>query len=169
MSTSKSKNLPKTEGAEPYYFLVEDLDYLKQEVKEIENRVQAARQDAALSVSQAPGDGWHDNYGYEQARRDQLTSAGRVAELKAVLNRAVVIKPSDKIAKKLAIGKVFKYRIGNSKATQVTIGSWLTRPGQPGVISYNSPLAIVLRKSKKGEPIKFEISGAVKKLALVEH
>lgn len=142
MSALKLKKLPHRAEAEPYYFLAKDLDYLVDDIRNIEERIRAAKEDAALSVAQAPGDGWHDNYGYEQARRDELAAAGRLAELKGILDRARLITPEDKIAESIHIGETYHFRFSDEeKIRTVQIGSWLVAPGQPGVISYQSPLA----------------------------
>lgn len=143
------------------YFLPEDLDALDKKVKEVQQEVDKSLLEAGESC-QTGHETWHDNPGYEDARRSVEMWSLRLRELRALQRSAVVIPkpttppPDGKVSigcavrvKSLDTGEEFSYIIGSAMVFD-----------DSGVrISYKSPLGQVLQGKKVGDVLNVNFGG----------
>ena len=65
-------------------------EYLKK-IEELESLYQSNATEKSEAYEVAVGDGWHDNFGFEQAKRDEDRILGELRRRKAALKRIVVV------------------------------------------------------------------------------
>lgn len=63
----------------------------EEELAHLKTLLQETRLEKRLSFSQADGDGWHDNFGYEQATREEKMIIGRINALNEEIASATII------------------------------------------------------------------------------
>ena len=64
------------------------------ELMKLKIRLDNIRKEKHLSFSQADGDGWHDNFGYEQAVRDEKMIINEINSLSELIRTATVLEDS---------------------------------------------------------------------------
>lgn len=64
------------------------------ELMKLKIRLDNIRKEKHLSFSQADGDGWHDNFGYEQAVRDEKMIINEINSLSELIRTATVLENS---------------------------------------------------------------------------
>jgi transcription elongation factor GreA len=120
----------------------DELDYLKT-VKRVEIKT-------ALKVARAQGD-LSENADYSAAKEDQSMTETRIMELEGQLKNAVLIESSDETdvfdINKTALVKFYDF----DETEEVTLVSTVEADAKNMKISIESPLGIVLYKSKVGE------------------
>jgi len=122
--------------------LEDELEYLKT-VKRVEIK-------AALKVARAQGD-LSENADYSAAKDDQSMTETRIMELEAQLKNAVLIEDSEETdvfgINKTALVKFYDF----DETEEVTLVSTVEADAKNMKISIESPLGLVLYKSKVGQ------------------
>lgn len=74
------------------------LQFKENELIRLKKSLQEIRTEKRLSFLQADGDGWHDNFGYEQATREEKMIVDRISLLNKEIMTATIIdeNPSDR-------------------------------------------------------------------------
>lgn len=143
------------------YFLPEDLDALDRKVKEIQQEVDKSLREAGESC-QTGHETWHDNPGYEDARRSAEMWSRRLEQLRALQRSAVVIPqptapPSDG---KVSIGCAVQIKnLDTGEEFSYIIGSAMVFDDSGVRISYKSPLGRVLREARIGDVLDVNFGG----------
>jgi transcription elongation factor GreA len=134
------KNVMLTEAGKKK--IEDELDYLKT-VKRVEIKT-------ALKVARAQGD-LSENADYSAAKDDQSMTESRIMELEGQLKNAVLIESSDETdifdINKTALVKFYDF----DETEEVTLVSTVEADAKNMKISIESPLGIMLYKSKVGE------------------
>lgn len=119
-----------------------ELEYLKS-VKRVEIK-------EALKVARAQGD-LSENADYSAAKEDQSMTESRIMELEEQLKNAVLIESSDETdifdINKTALVKFYDF----DETEEVTLVSTVEADAKNMKISIESPLGMILYKSKVGE------------------
>ncbi|MFP5318460.1 MAG: transcription elongation factor GreA [Acidimicrobiia bacterium] len=111
-----------------------------------------------------------ENADYHAAKEDQGRMEGRIRQLKAILDNAVVLDdegPGE--AGVVSTGSVVGLRYeGDDDAERYLIGSIEERRPDLSVISPNSPLGQALLGKGAGETVSYEAPGGVLRVEIVE-
>ncbi len=146
-----------------YYFLKEDLNHLDSKINEIKKKIQAARNDKALSTTQS-SETWHDNYGFEEGVRQINFYANELMKYLEIKQKAIIAPiPQNN---KIGIGSFVRIKDETEKETDIKIGSFLAFENDS--ISYNSPLGSLLMGGKVGEIKNGLIGNKNKKIEILE-
>jgi transcription elongation GreA/GreB family factor len=132
----------------PYLFLQADYDRLRKEIDHLMSKRGEIGKEVGLWVDQS-SESWHDNFGYEEAQRQYLMLAGRINELKAILEKSEIIGPPDS-PEKAVIGTRVTWEESGKERT-ITLGSYLTFEGD--AVSYHAPLGKLLLGKKVGDTV----------------
>ena len=133
------------------YFSKEGLEKLK---SELEERVNVLRPEIATRIKEAKelGD-LSENAEYDAAKDAQAANEGRIAEVKDILENAVIIENTCG-GGVVRVGSSVKVESKNGVQTFVIVGAAESDPGA-GFISNESPLGSAFLGRKKGD--KFEV------------
>ncbi|HXV26608.1 MAG TPA: transcription elongation factor GreA [Candidatus Paceibacterota bacterium] len=131
------------------YFSKEGLEKLKEELswrtgtlrKEIAARIKEAKEQGDLS----------ENAEYSEAKDAQSTNEGRIQELDALLENAVVISSSSKSGV-VNVGSRVKVKTGSDTKEYTIVGASEADPLR-GLISNESPLGSAFLGHKKGDKV----------------
>ena len=119
------------------------------------------------------GDGWHDNFAYEEAMREERSVAQKIKNM-LDLEKHLKIVNDKKYKDKVNIGDVvellFTYNDGSSEREIVKLtGKYM--PNEDGLvleISLNSPLGKVIYKKKIGDEVCYQVHGNLINVKIIE-
>ncbi|MEK7600499.1 MAG: transcription elongation factor GreA [Patescibacteria group bacterium] len=132
------------------YFSKEGLEKLKQELTE---RTETVRSEIAHRIREAKEQGdLSENAEYAEAKEAQAINEGRIEELKAILENAVIIDDERKKGGIVAVGASVKVESKSGSSTYTIVGPAESDPAQ-GFISNESPLGSAFLGRKKGDSI----------------
>lgn len=135
---------------ESQYFSKEGLEKLKQE---LEHRLGTLRPEIAARIKEAKelGD-LSENAEYAEAKEAQSLNEGRIEEIKAVLENAVIIDETFRSEDVVGVGSHIKVESKNGVAEYSIVGAAESDPLQ-GFISNESPLGSAFLGHKKGDKV----------------
>lgn len=144
--------------------LVTQLQYdrLRLQSLELEKKKEAVEE----SLGEAGGSGeWHDNPAWEHAQHEYALIAGRLKELKDILNNATIVDQTNDDVTSVAIGHLITICIDGDEEQYTLLGPLEANPTE-GIISYLSPLGQALMALSKGDKFTFstpdgDLSGVV--------
>jgi transcription elongation factor GreA len=128
------------------------LSALQSELSEL-NNVKRPKLVERLSYAMSQGD-LSENADYTNAKEELEFLDGRIAELTAVVNNAVVVNNQAKNGK-VGIGTKVTVKIGGKSQTFTMVGEWEADPANKK-ISPSSPLGQVLMDKSKGQKVIVE-------------
>ncbi len=116
------------------------------------------------------GDGWHDNFAFEDLTRQEMMVNKQISDLKNVLERAVVVSDISS-SEVLTIGHIVTlrdvdtnreeiYQVGGYNESDLTV--------TPPLIAYNSPILINFFHQKVGHISVVQRAGQEMELELVD-
>lgn len=147
----------------PQYFTKEGLEKLKEELNELKT-VKMKEAIKLLNYAASFGD-LKENAGYHDARDRLAFLRGRVAELEAAINEAIVYKGKDE--GKVGVGSEILILMDGKEEK-----FYIVAPGEANIlknkISYESPLGKKLVGQKVGVEFNFEIGGNKMKIKILE-
>jgi transcription elongation GreA/GreB family factor len=149
-----------------FYFLRDDLNQLAVNIREVAERVRTVQQDMAVSVGQS-SETWHDNFGYEDGRRQFAMWSKRLSELQEIRSCAVAVEPTNN-CERVAIGSRVTFEdtaTGNRRT--IRIGSYMSFSNAPDTISYTAPLARIFLGAAKGQEVSGVINGRMREFFIV--
>jgi transcription elongation factor GreA len=139
----------------PRYFTAKGMELFQQNIREQRARVEMAQQDAGEAAG--PSYDWHDNFGYEDARRRTEMEASRLQELVTAANGAIVFEPLEQ-SDVARIGNTIAYWNSSlQKDQEVTLGGYGELDQGQGLISYESPIGQALLGHSKGDVVRLEL------------
>lgn len=144
------------------YFTKRGLDLLKTRIEKQREKIKLLQKEAAEAAGISYD--WHDNFGYEEAKRQEEAETDVLVKLESDLKNAVVIDTEEQ-SEKVKIGTTVDVII-NGKESEFTIGACgETNPAQ-GLISYISPLANQILDMKTGESKVFILGDTKKEIKI---
>lgn len=134
------------------YFSQEGLEKLKQE---LDHRTTVLRPEIATRIREAKEQGdLSENAEYTEAKEAQSLNEGRIEEIKAVLENAVIIGDTNGSGK-VTVGSSVKIESKTGTKTYVIVGAAESNPLE-GFISNESPLGAAFLGHKKGDVLKIK-------------
>lgn len=137
------------------------LDKLE-ELKNNSNESAVAGSDAYDS---AVGDGWHDNFAFEESMRESRLIAKRIDDMYDKKKNIEIIedkvKPKDKVNLNDTIAVEIIYSDDDIEKETITLtGKYIPNTSiEPQEITINSPLGKAIYKSKIGSTQKYKVDG----------
>ena len=152
-------------GKSQMKFLREDHEALIQRVELLKSRADEAASELGEAGSKA-GDGWHDNFAFEDATRRHSAWNREYVKLLAIKKRAEIISPPSN-ANTVEIGTIVKFSDETGEVSEYRIGSFMVLD-RADSMSYTAPLAAALLGKKAGETGNAHIAGVTRKLKVLE-
>lgn len=100
---------------------------------------------------------WHDNFGYEDARRRLDQESKRLAEMMNIAQAATINEVADQ-AEVVAVGSTVEFEV-DGRAKTLTIGGYGETDPQNGLVSYDSPIARPMMAARVGDTIEVVQAG----------
>lgn len=138
-----------------YFFTKKGLELKRLDIKLQEEKVRSI----GCEVGEEAGTNcdWHDNFGYEEAKRKLETESGLLKRLKNETEGGIVIEITEQ-NEKVAIG-VTAIALVDELEKEFTIGAYGESDPNLALISYISPLGQALLNMKVGESKDIILSG----------
>jgi transcription elongation factor GreA len=135
---------------EEYLFLEEDLTSLKGEIMRLQNESREMGREAGLFANQS-SETWHDNFGYEEAQRQQKQFGARIDSLMQIYTNAH-ITPWPGLVERVAVGHTVTVKnVETGEEKILRIGSHITIGADASVIPYSSPMGKAILGRSKGD------------------
>lgn len=133
-------------------------------------RQKARASRASRQVGKEAGDScdWHDNFGYEEARRQAELENRLLGEMQANLHGATVFEPPEQNTAVRIGNTVLVLDENKNEKKTITIGAFGETDTELGLVSYESPLADALMGLQEGEVAEFYIEDHQTNLAIIQ-
>jgi|SRR5579863_493719 len=128
--------------------------FSKEGLNDLEQKI-ASQRDVVLEAGQQVGEeagvscDWHDNFGFEEARRRLDLESERLRSMTLVREQAQFyefpVTPT-----RVGIGCHVAFMLGDVQRS-LTIGAWGEFSSQDGLVAYDSPIAKLIIGMEKGE------------------
>jgi transcription elongation GreA/GreB family factor len=148
----------------PQYFTKEGLDLKHREIRIQEEKVRSIGKEAGEEAG--PSCDWHDNFGYEDAKRRLELESAALKRLREEVNGAIVISVHEQ-QERVMIGVTVRFTV-DSEPKEFTIGAYGETDPPDGLISYTSPLARALLGMSVGDSKTCSIAGNDVELEVTE-
>ena len=135
-----------------YLFTRKGLDNYKKGIRHLQKQVsdfQSQLRDAAENG----GDGWHDNFSFEDIQRQISRITSDIQERKSFLNRATIVDKPKKPTF-VSVGCVVKIQIEKTQKVW-TIGGFGESNPKENIVAYNTPLGQELMQKLVGNEFVF--------------
>lgn len=110
-----------------------------------------------------------ENAEFEAAKEEQAQNAARIAEIRMILNNAVITEDNGKRKSVVSIGSTVEVEDGKGKKLTYTIVGTTGTNSLDGRISNESPIGEALIGAKKGDTVEFTTpSGKKRTLKVVK-
>jgi transcription elongation GreA/GreB family factor len=149
-----------------FYFLRDDLNQLAANIREVAERLRAVQQDMAVSVRQS-SETWHDNFGYEDGRRQFAMWSRRLSELQEIYSSAVPVEPTMNCERATIGSRVTFEDTDTGNRRTIRIGSYMSFSNSPDTISYTAPLGRILLGAARGQELSGVINGRMREYIVV--
>lgn len=134
------------------YFLPEDFVALNDEIDGVIEKIREYGKEIGRSCKEG-AETFHDNFGFEDAERNQQMWSKRLRDLISLRNSAHVVKANPS-TEKVSLGRTVTFKdLSTDEIKTYLIGSYMLfgKNRVPTVISYNSPIGRLLLSGKVGE------------------
>ena len=146
------------------YLTIDGFEELKNEINILKEKLKAIQNEKSEACSGAIGDGWHDNFAYEDAERRENSVIAQINKLMVQSNNIEIIENEDIIDDIVCIGdKVdleFLYESGDSDTDCFRLtGNWkYNEYDDYQEITLNSPLGNAIYKQKIGSSVEYVVN-----------
>lgn len=100
---------------------------------------------------------WHDNFGYEDARRRLELESRRLKEMSDILNSASIVEIEEQ-SERVQIGSTVLFHWDNEEK-ELTIGGYDETEPQLGLVSYQAPIGAILFNCSVDDFLTANING----------
>ena len=131
------------------------------EIKDLNDRLAANGKEKGEAYSGAVGDGWHDNFAFDQANMEERMIVGQLRERYAMLENAVIVEKqqnenlidiNDVVVVNMIFGpddyEEFKFKL---------VGALTGNNSELQEISINSPLGKSVYRKEIGEKVSYKV------------
>lgn len=153
--TEQKRNYFSREGMEYYTTVLADL------------RARATAHGKEVGEEAGINCDWHDNFGFEEARRNLEKASRRAMDLQNALSSSEIIQIIEQSVR-VAIGSTIVVGDDNGDGKEYTIGAWGESDPKNGLVSYTAPVARALIGKKVGDTGKYKAEGTEKELEVVD-
>ena len=143
---------------------------LKKLQQELEHLKTVKRKEVALAIQKARAYGdLSENSEYDEAKNEQAEIEGKIANLEATLENAIVLDDAELGTDKVNVGnKVTVHNIDEDEETEYKIVSTAEADPIIGLISDDSPLGKALIGQRKGDSINVETPMGIVKYTITD-
>lgn len=143
---------------------------LKKLQQELEHLKTVKRKEVAQAIQKARAYGdLSENSEYDEAKNEQAEIEGKIANLEATLENAIVLDDADLGTDKVNVGnKVTVHNIDEDEETEYKIVSTAEADPIMGLISDDSPLGKALIGQRKGDSVNVETPMGVVKYTITD-
>jgi len=142
------------------------LEEAKKKIEELEERLKNVLSQKGEAY-QIGGDGWHDNFTFEQLIRQEEALRFQISELKAFLRKVKIIK--EKVGgKTVRVGSRVILLFDDGKQLEYKIVGLMQSNPKKNYISYESPLGAAILGAKQGEKRKFITNNKQKSVKVLD-
>ncbi len=143
------------------------LDGYKQyceEIEKIEAEILENTKFKVEAIREAPGDGWHDNFAYEDACRTETMLQKRLEQMLMQKKKIEIIESTTFDQDLVNIGDIiqleFKYDDGDTEVEEVRLtGNWKVSSNDSiQEVSLNSPLGRAIYLQKIGSTVNYSVN-----------
>lgn len=146
------------------YLTQEGYEQYIAEIEKLHEKLGSSSKDKSESYRSAVGDGWHDNFAFENAKREELMVIKELEEKLARLGQIVIIDEIDdpeiiginsvvRLTVQLPSGRQSEQFVKLVGTEKVDIHT------SPKEVSLNSPLGQAIYQSKVGEVVNYSVNG----------
>ena len=143
---------------------------LKKLQQELEHLKTVKRKEVALAIQKARAYGdLSENSEYDEAKNEQAEVEGKIANLEAIIENAIVIDDSDIGTDKVGVGNfVTVHNIEDGEETEYKIVSTTEADPMERRISDDSPLGKALIGQRKGDSVNVETPVGIVKYTITD-
>ena len=105
----------------------------------------------------AGGNGWHDNFAFEQAVREEHMISKQIRNTLELLRSATIVEPPVD-PDRVVLGCVAEIQIDGANPKRVTIGGHMESDPDRSIVSYNSPLGKALMGAEPGDARSYTVA-----------
>ena len=123
---------------------------------------------AQIAAARALGD-LSENGDYHAAREEKGKMQGRIQQIQALLENAVVVSPGDGPADRAAVGSLVDLRFDGDDGTErYLLGTIEERPEDYDVVSPSSPLGRAMIGARPGDVVRYEAPAGPVEVTVVD-
>ena len=134
------------------YFTTKGIELFRRRIERQRQRALNAQRETGAAAGDSCD--WHDNFGYEEARRRSEMEANTLNRLSAAADGAIIFDPPEQDVA-VRIGNTVRF-MSHGDVKEVTIGAYGEVDIDHGLVSYESPLASSLLGKRKGDVVNLE-------------
>ena len=138
----------------PTYFTEKGFELIRKRIEIQKQKVNDIGKEAGEEAGIACD--WHDNFGYEDAKRRLELESRILNDLMTVISDAQLVKVEEQ-NDVVAIGVTVKISVDDDIRTY-TIGGWGESDLDNNLISYNTPLALGIMRREEGDSVKVSMN-----------
>lgn len=130
------------------------IQFKENELMRLKKSLQEIRNEKRLSFLQADGDGWHDNFGYEQATREEKMILDRICVLNKEIMTATIIEENSSDKTVVGVGTIVNLKLKYSDDDVETFdGKIVAFPSESSnsEITVNSSIGRAILTKKVGD------------------
>lgn len=149
---------------EKIYFTKDGLNAFLQKIKKDEDTIKEIAEGLGKSVEDGT---WHDNFDYEQRKRDLDMLGTELNKKKALLSDIAIVENKAIDTEIIGIGSTVVTDFDGKNTTWSIVGYGESEPKQ-GKIAYNSRMGNALMKKKVGDSFDYQIGQKIVKIIITE-
>ncbi len=144
--------------------LVNEEGYLQflEELESVKNKFLDNARSGGEVLKEAVGDGWHDNFAYDEVMREEREIVSKIKNLLEVKKHIKVVKESNSESSIVNINDnvllLLKYDIDDEEEEVIKLTGKYMPNSDIGEISLNSPLGKVIYKKKIGSKVSYVVN-----------
>ncbi len=134
-------------------------------IKAIRKKLEKNGKNKSSSYTEAVGDGWHDNFAFEDAKREELMILHNLEKELGKLKRIVIIEnKNNKKPAEISIGDTVDlemvYEDGDIENLKVKLIGGVNPGKIDGImnVTLNSPIGVAIHKKKVGDLINYIVN-----------
>lgn len=147
-------------------FYVDNKGYQKlvEDVAEAERKLKNHRKTRGDSYSSSAGDGWHDNFDFEEMERQERLLSGDLQTKQERLKKAVIVDKQDNenvvdIGDVLSLTLIFDENDEETDIYKLSGTEAFSKDENYNIVSINSPLGQAIYLKPIGEVVKYKVNG----------
>lgn len=154
------------------YLDEEGLEEYLREIRELEDKLYQTKKEKVNAGKEKTHDGFHDNFEYEQARREQDMISSLIQQKKAALLNIVIIKREETedivdLGNYVSIEVLAEGKEPRAKIIKLTGSSSPKLDDEIHEVTINSPLGKAVYKKKVGEEDIYKVNERVFKVRIL--
>ena len=147
-------------------FYVDKKGYQKllEEVEEADRKLREHRKTRGDSYSSSAGDGWHDNFDFEEMERQERLLSGDLQTKQKRLKNAIIVDKQDNenvvdIGDVLSLTLIFGEDDEETDIYKLSGTEAFSKDEDYNIVSINSPLGQAIYLKPIGEVVKYKVNG----------